>query len=90
VSILHELVLGQILRGNFAGDAPLPRYVHLIGEVIDAITTRTCDLACLVPAATMDHVQRIASTGERMPAKSTYFYPKLLTGLVLNPIARRR
>jgi uncharacterized protein (DUF1015 family) len=32
-------------------------------------------------------LERIASGGERMPAKSTYFYPKLLTGLVLNPIA---
>jgi uncharacterized protein (DUF1015 family) len=87
VSILHELMLGQLMRSHFVSDGPQLRYVHLVGEVIDAITSRACDLACLVPSATMDHVQTIASTGERMPAKSTYFYPKLLTGLVLNPIA---
>jgi uncharacterized protein (DUF1015 family) len=87
VSILHELVAGELLRGQFsAAGAPL-RFVHLIDEVLDVFAARQCDLACLVPPATMDHVQRIASAGERMPAKSTYFYPKLLTGLVFNPIA---
>ena len=32
------------------------------------------------------HVREVSMTGERMPAKSTYFYPKLLTGLVINPL----
>jgi uncharacterized protein (DUF1015 family) len=35
----------------------------------------------------MDHVESIASNLEKMPPKSTYFYPKLLSGLVLNPLA---
>ena len=87
VSILHELVLGELIRGQFAGGSPHVRYVHLIDEVLHSIASKACDVACLVPPATMEHVQRIASTGERMPAKSTYFYPKLLTGLVFNPIA---
>ncbi len=87
VSILHELVLSELLRSRLAGKPPQLRYIHLIDEVLECFGTRQCDLACLVPAATMNHVQQIASTGERMPAKSTYFYPKLLTGLVLNPIA---
>lgn len=87
VSILHELVLQHLLRDSLRDQSPRLKYVHLVGEVIDSIAASDCDLACLVPATTMDHVQQIASTGERMPAKSTYFYPKLLTGLVLNPIA---
>jgi uncharacterized protein (DUF1015 family) len=86
VSILHELVLGELLRGQFPV-GPAVRYVHLIDEVLQSTSTGECDLACLVPPATMAHVEQIASTGERMPAKSTYFYPKLLTGLVFNPIA---
>jgi uncharacterized protein (DUF1015 family) len=86
VSILHEVVLGELLRGHFAS-GPLVRYVHLIDEVLESTSSKSCDLACLVPPATMRHVEQIASTGERMPAKSTYFYPKLLTGLVFNPIA---
>ncbi len=36
----------------------------------------------------MNHVESIASNLETMPPKSTYFYPKLLTGLVLNPLRR--
>ena len=64
------------------------RYVHSISEVLSDVATRACDLACLVPAARMSHVESIASNLKTMPAKSTYFYPKLLTGLVLNPIRR--
>ena len=64
------------------------RYVHSISEVLSDVATRACDLACLVPGARMSHVESIASNLETMPAKSTYFYPKLLTGLVLNPIRR--
>ena len=40
------------------------------------------------PPARMEHVEAIASDLETMPPKSTYFYPKLLTGLVLNPLHR--
>jgi uncharacterized protein (DUF1015 family) len=87
VSILHELVLQHLLQKHIASGTPDMRYVHLAREVTESIDGRQCDLACLVPPARMQHVERIASTGERMPAKSTYFYPKLLTGLVLNPIA---
>ena len=43
-------------------------------------------LACLVPPAGMQHIEEIASHLEKMPAKSTYFYPKLLSGLVINPL----
>ena len=31
-------------------------------------------------------IQEISSAGERMPQKSTYFYPKLLSGIVINPL----
>jgi uncharacterized protein (DUF1015 family) len=36
--------------------------------------------------AAMTHVEEIAGNLEKMPPKSTYFYPKLLSGLVLNPL----
>ncbi len=83
VSILHELVLGDRLRG--AG-TPACRYVHLLDEVLADVAAKGCDLACLVPPASMAHVENIASNLETMPPKSTYFYPKLLSGLVLNPL----
>jgi uncharacterized protein (DUF1015 family) len=36
----------------------------------------------------MDHVEEIAGNREKMPQKSTYFYPKLLTGLVFNSLKK--
>jgi uncharacterized protein (DUF1015 family) len=83
VSILHELVLKKLL-GDL-GTASC-RYVHLLDEVLQSTSARDCDLACLVPPAGMEHVEAIASNRETMPPKSTYFYPKLLTGMVLNPL----
>jgi len=83
VSILHELVLKDLLVKVGAASCT---YVHLIAEVTDAMNREACDIACLVPPAGMEHVEVIASNLEKMPPKSTYFYPKLLSGLVLNPI----
>jgi len=60
--------------------------VHLVREVTDAVAAKRCQLAVLVPPATMQHVELIAGSLEKMPAKSTYFYPKLMTGLVFNSL----
>ena len=83
VSILHVLVLKKLL-GDLGTISY--RYVHLLDEVLADVAAKGCDLACLVPPARMEHVESIASNLEKMPPKSTYFYPKLLTGLVLNPL----
>ena len=87
VSILHKLVLDRLLREGVGG-TPVCRYVHLLSEVTDATAAKACQVACLVPPATMGHVERIAGHGEKMPPKSTYFYPKLLTGLVFNSLKK--
>ena len=83
VSILHRLVIDTLLG---AADLPKPRYVHLVDEVVEGIETGEFPLAALVMPATVDHIRTISQHGERMPAKSTYFYPKLLSGLVINPL----
>jgi uncharacterized protein (DUF1015 family) len=83
VSILHRLVVETLLG---ATDLPKPEYVHLVDEVAEGLRTGEYPLAALVMPATVDDVRRISMTGERMPAKSTYFYPKLLSGLVINPV----
>jgi uncharacterized protein (DUF1015 family) len=36
--------------------------------------------------ASVEDIRKVSETGERMPAKSTYFYPKLASGLVFNPL----
>jgi len=60
--------------------------VHLVDEVRDGLGTGEFPLAALVAPATVQNVRDVSLAGERMPAKSTYFYPKLLSGLVINPL----
>jgi len=83
VSLLHRLIVDDILGCK---DLPKPGYVHLIDEVIEGLRTGEYPLAAVVMPATVDDVRTISMSGERMPAKSTYFYPKLLSGLVVNPL----
>jgi uncharacterized protein (DUF1015 family) len=85
VSILHVAVLGKLLAGQFSAQ-PQCKYVHLLREVTEAVAKRECQLAVLVPPAGMSHVEEIAGNLEKMPPKSTYFYPKLLSGLVFNSL----
>lgn len=93
VSLLHRLVIADLLESP---EAPKPTYVHEVQEVIDGMrgvgsrseeeSGEAYNLAALVQPASLDHIQTISRGGERMPAKSTYFYPKLLSGLVFNPL----
>jgi uncharacterized protein (DUF1015 family) len=85
VSVLHVLVLGKLVPAVVGGQ-PQCQYVHLLREALDAVTRNNCAVAVLVPPATMRHVEQIAGNLEKMPPKSTYFYPKLLSGLVFNPL----
>lgn len=98
VALLHRLVMDRLLGYS---SLPSPKYVHSVDEVIQGLADgddagrdatgqmgsgAPFELACLVMPATVDHVKAISEHGERMPAKSTYFYPKLLSGLVINPL----
>jgi uncharacterized protein (DUF1015 family) len=88
VGMLHRLIIEDLLHLT---NLPKPNYVHLIDEVVEGLSTDDSPnpeygLAALVMPATIDHIRAISEHGERMPAKSTYFYPKLLSGLVFNPL----
>jgi uncharacterized protein (DUF1015 family) len=82
VSVLHRLIVETIL----GCEPKQTKYVHQIKEVVEGLRTGQHSLAALVMPATVDHVRAISSQGDRMPAKSTYFYPKLLSGLVVNSL----
>ena len=96
VSLLHRLVIEELLGLK---SLPKPMYVHSVEEVIESLKKGDAvgrdatgqmggggrfELAVLVMPATVDHVRAISEHGERMPAKSTYFYPKLLGGMVVH------
>ncbi len=87
VSLLHRLVFDHLVAPQLAEGDLTWKYVHLMDEVNDAMTNNKCQLACLVAPAGIEHVEAIASEFEKMPPKSTFFYPKLLSGLVFNPLS---
>jgi len=86
VSVLRCLVLEHLLPKHFESADPQCAYVRLLEEVTESQQAGQCQLACLVPPAGMEHIEEIAGNFEKMPPKSTYFYPKLLSGLVINPL----
>jgi uncharacterized protein (DUF1015 family) len=85
VAVLQRVVLDKALPEQGHGPAKCA-YVHLIKEVTDAMSAKACQLAVMVPPASMEHVEHIAGNLEKMPPKSTYFYPKLLSGLVFHSL----
>jgi len=84
VSILDRLLINRILGLT---DMEKPKYVHLVEEVVMELKTGQYPLAALVMPATVDHIRTLSLMGERMPQKSTYFYPKLASGLVFKPLS---
>jgi len=87
VSILHRFVLDHLVKQKFPQADQACRYVHLMDEVTTSLDEGNSQLACLVAPAQLEHVEQIASKFEKMPPKSTYFYPKLLSGLVFHPLS---
>jgi uncharacterized protein (DUF1015 family) len=62
-------------------------YSKDLGDAIQAVESGRADAGFFMRATPVDQVREVAATGEAMPPKSTYFYPKVPTGLVFNPLA---
>lgn len=87
VIILHRFILEQIL-GIPEKDQDLNR-IRIIknrSRAIDLVRGGDFQMAFLLNPPKVEEVQEVASEGEVMPQKSTFFYPKLPTGLVINKI----
>lgn len=84
VSVLHHALL-PALQSALAAESPRITYARQHDEVLQAVTDGQAALAVLMTATPLEAMATIAMGGERMPPKSTYFYPKLPTGLVMNP-----
>jgi uncharacterized protein (DUF1015 family) len=88
-AILEELVLKEIL-GMSTDDIAAKRgigYTPSIEEALAKLDTGDYQAAFLLRPTPVEQVREVAAAGETMPPKSTYFFPKLLTGLVFNPLS---
>jgi uncharacterized protein (DUF1015 family) len=82
VSLLQQLIVTKLCPTQQEQEAIL--YTKDDYEALDWVDRGTGTGAFLLNATKVSEVQAVAAAGERMPHKSTYFYPKPLTGLVLN------
>ena len=80
---LHQAVLPRL----FGLDDAAVRYVHSQAEAEHALAQGLCRLALLMRATPIRQIVAVAEAGESMPAKSTFFHPKLPSGLVIHPLA---
>jgi uncharacterized protein (DUF1015 family) len=87
-AILEELVLKGVL-GMSAEDVAAKRgigYTPSIDEALAKLDAGDHQAAFLLRPAPIEQVRAVAGAGETMPPKSTYFFPKLLTGIAFNPL----
>ncbi|HET8720740.1 MAG TPA: DUF1015 domain-containing protein, partial [Nitrospira sp.] len=82
VSLLQQLIVAALCPSQQSQEAIL--YTKDDHEALDWVENGTGTGALLLNATKVSEVQAVAKAGERMPHKSTYFYPKPLTGLVIN------
>ena len=64
-------------------------YARDFDEAVALIDDATYDVGLFMGPVPVEHVQAVAAAGENMPPKSTFFAPKVPTGLVFNPLSDR-
>jgi uncharacterized protein (DUF1015 family) len=62
-------------------------YSKNLDDAIERVESGAADAGFFMRATPVEQVREVAQTGESMPPKSTYFFPKVPTGLVFNPLA---
>jgi uncharacterized protein (DUF1015 family) len=92
VSVLHKLILAELLG---IGEKELAaasnvEYVKdnsdIVDELVDKIDAGDKQVVFFMNPTKIEQIQMVADHGERMPQKSTYFYPKIHTGLTINKL----
>ncbi|MGI9061322.1 MAG: DUF1015 domain-containing protein [Ktedonobacteraceae bacterium] len=88
VAVAHTLIL-EALLGIQTEDVTAGtylRYTRDAQQAVQAIHTGEAQAAVLLNATRVRQIRDVSQADDRMPQKSTYFYPKLITGLVMNPL----
>lgn len=86
VTVLHSLILEQYFKideDNQSKQINLS-YTRDIKEAMDWVASRKCQCAFFLNPTQVRQVKEVSLAGDKMPQKSTYFYPKVSTGLVIN------
>lgn len=87
LAYLHRYLIDELYTaGSPNRKPPEIRYVKAEDDAI-RIAREECGIAVLCRAPTMDDLRSVSDAGDLMPQKSTYFFPKVATGLTINPLS---
>ena len=88
VSLLGRLILENCLGIDAAAVASgaTVSYTRKLPEAVEAVKTGAAQTAFLLGRPTVEEIKAVSLAGDVMPPKSTFFYPKLLSGLVLRDL----
>lgn len=88
LTILHELVITKEL--GYSKEEQMAqngiKYIKQEYEAFDMIDSGKAEASFIMAYPKMKDIKDISQAGFKMPQKSTYFYPKLLSGIVINPL----
>jgi uncharacterized protein (DUF1015 family) len=84
-AILHELIMEKALNPWAKGELNV-EYTPDIGELLAACRSGRAQLGVILQSIPVQSVEAVARSGASMPHKSTYFYPKIATGMVFKPL----
>ena len=85
VARIESLVVKEVLGSGTT--TPIVRYVADAKEALDMVQHGGAAVAVLLNPTKVDQVFAVADAGDVMPPKSTYFIPKVPSGLVLRPLS---
>ncbi|MHC4461969.1 MAG: DUF1015 domain-containing protein [Planctomycetota bacterium] len=92
VSVLHKLILEKLLGigEKELSEATKIEYIKDVGtavdESIEKVDSGQKQIVFFVNPTKMQQIQMVTAAGEKMPQKSTFFYPKMHTGLTINKL----
>jgi uncharacterized protein (DUF1015 family) len=87
VAILQRYLLDEVIQPNFtSGKDVVKGYTADAAEIVPKTDGEKFQIALLLKSTPLGALEQLAGHNEVMPQKSTYFYPKLATGLLINPV----
>jgi uncharacterized protein (DUF1015 family) len=82
VSVVDHIILERLLGLSSSSEEAILAYSYDMFDAVSKVLDQEYQLALLLSPVKVDVIKAMADTGDRMPRKSTYFYPKLPSGLV--------
>jgi uncharacterized protein (DUF1015 family) len=87
VAVLQRYLLDEVLQPEFAKPNELAKgYTAHAAQISKEVDGKKYQIALMLRPTPLPALQELGEHGEVMPQKSTYFYPKLATGMVINPL----